>query len=79
MDVDSHFLAVLFHGFPIFGYYPVLLAELIPSDGGVQGREFHHFDAIVDWADVVAEAAADAIVFADSRLGTGADCFLFAV
>ena len=53
--------------------------QLFPRDGLAPGRYFHHLDALVNRADVVTEAAPDAIILPHPRLRAPPDRLLFPV
>src|SRR5580704_7895887 len=79
VDVDAHLRAIFLHFLTIFGDFGLGLRKLVPGDRRAAGRLFDHMNAIFHRADVVAQAAAYAIVLADDDLGTRADGFGFAV
>src|SRR5581483_6980342 len=72
-------LSITLHCVPIFRHFGLRFGQLVPSDGGPAGRQFHHFNTMLHRTDVVAKSAADAVILTDARLGTRVDGFVLAV
>ena len=68
MDFDTGLFAIRFHGVPILSGRRVGFYELIPRDRVPAGGYCNHFNATVNGANVVAEAAANTIIFPHLRL-----------
>src|ERR1019366_3366457 len=75
MNLNPHFLTVRFHRFPVFGHLWLGLHELIPGDRFASRRQFHHLNAVLHGADVIAEPATHAVLFAHARLRPGGHSF----
>jgi hypothetical protein len=79
MNMDSHLLAILLHLFPVLGDLTLGLRELSPGHWGPPRRFFDHADAIFHRANVIAEAAANTILFAHLHAGPRADRLFLAI
>src|SRR6266536_1799868 len=73
VNIDSHLLSIFLHLFPVLGYVPLRLRELSPGDRWATGRFINHSNAIFHGANVIAEPAADTILFAHVNAGTRTD------
>src|SRR5580658_11112527 len=79
VDMNACSLAVFLHGSPVFSDLGAGLRKLVPGNRCAAGWLLHHGDAVVHRANVVAEAAAYAIFFADSRIRAAGGGFHLAV
>jgi hypothetical protein len=65
--MNIRFLAILFHFVPLKNFW-TLFRQFVPGDMRATGVDLHHGDAIINWAYLRAEVAADAIFFAHNWL-----------
>src|ERR1700739_4971 len=79
VNMDAHLLPVRFHLFPVFGDLWLLLRDFIPRHRRPPRRLFHHADAVVDPANIEAQAAADTILFAHMDAGPRVHSLLFSI
>ena len=79
MNLDSDFLAILFHRGPIFCDGGLRLHQLIPCHRRAMGRHFDHRNAMIHRTDIEAESAAYAIDFAHNWMRTRGRGFDFSV
>jgi hypothetical protein len=79
MNVNSNFVTIGFHGFPVLCDLGLILRELAPGDSVAARWKLDHLNAIIHGTHVIAEAAANAILFSNLGLGTRLCRFTFAV
>src|SRR6267142_2427148 len=79
MNMDSHLLAIFLHLLPVLGYSALRLRELAPGNRWPPGRFFNHVNTFFDGTHVIAEAAANTILFAHVNAGTRVHGFFLAV